>query len=42
MPVNNPRSAERGLVCRVGDATALSSEQGLDFLLGRPEETIGN
>jgi hypothetical protein len=45
--VNNPRGAERGLVCRVGDGTALScppnkDEQGRDFLLGRPEETIGN
>jgi hypothetical protein len=30
MPVNNPRGAERGLVCRVGDATALSCPPNKD------------
>ena len=30
MPVNNPRSAERGLVCRVGDGTALSCPPNKD------------
>ncbi len=42
--VNNLRGAERGLVCRAGDGTdlVLCSEQGRDFLLERPEETIGN
>ena len=30
MPVNNPRGAERGLVCRVGDATALSCHPNKD------------
>jgi hypothetical protein len=30
MPVNNPRGAERGLVCRVGDGTALSCPPNKD------------
>ena len=32
MPVNNPRSAERGLVCRVGDGTALSCPPNKDWI----------
>jgi len=30
MPVNNPRGAERGLVCRVGDGIALSCPPNKD------------
>jgi hypothetical protein len=32
MPVNNPRGAERGLVCRVGDGTALSCPRNKDWI----------
>ena|SRR5271166_3345999 len=43
MPVNNPRGAERGLVCRVGDGTALSCPPNKDGIFcwgGRKKPSV--